>query len=113
MSYLKVKFYRAYYRMKLYKKHKQKIIKDSYTPQSIKFQILSSLGVVISLLLSIFYSGALHFALLFSLLFLLLTLPFLLFVLKRNIILGFFSPIIVLLRSIVFLLGIIVGVMRW
>ena len=39
--YLKVKFYRGYWRIRLYKKHPQKTINDSYTPQALKFQVLT------------------------------------------------------------------------
>ena len=40
-SYLKIKFFRGYWRIRLYKKHPTKTIHDSYTPQSLKFQVLS------------------------------------------------------------------------
>jgi cellulose synthase/poly-beta-1,6-N-acetylglucosamine synthase-like glycosyltransferase len=39
--YLKTKFYRGFWRIKLYRKHPQKTITDSYTLQSLKFQVLS------------------------------------------------------------------------
>lgn len=39
-DYLRTKFYRGYWRIRLYKKHPEKTIKDSYTPQSLKFQVL-------------------------------------------------------------------------
>lgn len=40
-KYLKMKFFRAYWRVRLYRKHPKKVIKDSYTPQSLKFQVLA------------------------------------------------------------------------
>jgi len=39
--YLKSKFYRGYWRARLYGRHPEKTIRDSYTPQSLKFQVLS------------------------------------------------------------------------
>ncbi len=39
--YIKVKFYRGYWRIRLYRKHPEKAVKDSYTPQTMKFQIMS------------------------------------------------------------------------
>ncbi len=39
--YLKTKFYRGYWRVRLYRRNVKKVIKDSYTPQSLKFQVLS------------------------------------------------------------------------
>ncbi|HZX20318.1 MAG TPA: glycosyltransferase [archaeon] len=40
-KYFRQKFYRAFYRVLLYGKHPEKMKKDSYTPNSIKVQILS------------------------------------------------------------------------
>ena len=41
VKYLRTKFYRGYWRIRLYKKHPEKAIKDSYTPQSLKVQFFS------------------------------------------------------------------------
>lgn len=40
-KYFWVKFYRAFYRVTLYSKHSDKIVHDSYTPNSIKAQIIA------------------------------------------------------------------------
>lgn len=40
-KYLRTKFYRGYWRVRLYKKHPQKVLKDSYTPQGLKLEVLS------------------------------------------------------------------------
>ena len=40
-KYLRTKFYRGYWRVRLYKKHPQKVFKDSYTPQGLKLEVLS------------------------------------------------------------------------
>lgn len=39
-KYLRQKYWRAYWRVLLYKKHPDKMVKDSYTPQSLKLQIM-------------------------------------------------------------------------
>jgi len=41
-KYLRVKFYRGFWRVRLHKKHLAKTFKDSYTPHSIKIEILIS-----------------------------------------------------------------------
>jgi glycosyltransferase involved in cell wall biosynthesis len=41
IKYFWIKFYRAFYRVKLYYKHPDKIISDSYTTDSIKVQIIA------------------------------------------------------------------------
>jgi cellulose synthase/poly-beta-1,6-N-acetylglucosamine synthase-like glycosyltransferase len=51
-KYLNQKFYRAYWRVLLYKKHKSKMVKDTYTPQTLKVQMF----LVYLLILSIIYS---------------------------------------------------------
>jgi len=76
-DYLKSKFGRAFWRMQVYKLHPEKIQKDSYTPQPLKFQILLSILLLITL--SYYLLTAHGLPLLFILigLFLLSTLPFL------------------------------------
>jgi len=39
--YLRTKFYRGYWRVRLYSLHPEKTLKDSYTPQSLKIQVLT------------------------------------------------------------------------
>ena len=41
-QYLRVKFYRGFWHVRLYRKHFAKIFKDSYTPDSLKIEILIS-----------------------------------------------------------------------
>jgi len=61
MKYLRVKFYRAFWRVKLYNKSRSKIVKDSYTPQFIKFQIallgISAISIIAFWLSKAFSSG--------------------------------------------------------
>ncbi len=51
-KYLKIKFFRAYWRMRMYVKFPQKMVADSYTPQSLKAGIIAGplVGVVTGLL---------------------------------------------------------------
>jgi len=40
--YLRVKFFRGFWRVRLYRLHPEKTVKDSYTPNSLKLQVLSA-----------------------------------------------------------------------
>ncbi len=55
-KYFRTKFYRAFYRILLYDKHRDKIAKDSYTPIGIKVQILAGYtGVALLFLMPTLY----------------------------------------------------------
>jgi glycosyltransferase involved in cell wall biosynthesis len=51
MFYLKSKFSRGYWRMRLCRKHPKKMLNDSYVPQSLKLQVLSIPVFFLSLLM--------------------------------------------------------------
>jgi cellulose synthase/poly-beta-1,6-N-acetylglucosamine synthase-like glycosyltransferase len=109
MRYLRKKFQHAYWRILLYRMHKEKAVSDSYTPQTLKAQIgmlgLAILFAILSLFNHLFIQAFLA-ALLFMLLFML---PFILFALKRDFLIGLISPIILFLRDVAFLLGLASG----
>ncbi|MAG21769.1 MAG: glycosyl transferase family 2 [Candidatus Diapherotrites archaeon] len=104
-KYLKVKFFRALWRMKIYKKHKRKMIKDAYTSQTIKLQALLFYLIFGALLLVPFFSEALYYTgILFGLL-VLTTLPFSLWALTKDFAVGLVSPVIIVLRTAMFGFG--------
>lgn len=100
-KYIKTKFTRAYWRVKLYKKYPKKAIKDSYTPQVLKAQIILSYGLLISIFFGI------KPAIGFMILLLSTMIPFLMQLRNKNIIL--ITPILLFLRSISFGAGLICG----
>lgn len=51
-QYLRTKFYRGFWRVRLHKKHIAKTFKDSYTPNSLKIEILISILLPIFVILS-------------------------------------------------------------
>lgn len=109
-KYLKVKFYRAAWRIPLYKKHVNKIAKDSYTPQSIKIGILGILFFLIGLFLSLFYFQAGILFISIGLLFNLYdSLKLIIFGFKRSFYNFLFIFIILFLRNLVFLFGLMKG----
>jgi len=108
-KYLKVKFFRAAYRPKMYKGHEEKIIKDSYTPQKLKIEIVlfyMTVGLlVLGLLNNIFWQ-----LILFTILtHLLLEIGFIISIKNKKV--AFYAIAITFLRTIVFGTGLIYGIL--
>jgi exopolysaccharide biosynthesis polyprenyl glycosylphosphotransferase len=108
-KYLKLKFSRAYWRMLVYRKFPEKIVSDSYTPQSLKIQIAAAGFLILSLLGSIFLPAFLIPSLWFAILFFLATIPFIYRALQSDPGIGWFCPGAVFLRSVAFGMGIVFG----
>ncbi len=101
-NYFKVKFFRAYYRVLLYRKHPDKILNDSYTVQRLKFQI----GFSILLLPGIFYPPLFFLSLFMHFI---LSWPLVFLSISRDPIVAFLSLFFELGRSIVFSAGLLKG----
>ncbi len=110
-KYLKQKFYRAYWRVLMYKKHPDKITKDSYTglevPLSVIFFLLFGLTFIISFFLPI---GLL--SLIFLMLFFLVNLDTIIFMVKKEKKMILFSPFMIFLRTFVWILGFGIGILK-
>ena len=111
-KYLKVKYFRAFWRALIYKKHRDKIAGDSYTSQKMKAQLGLFYLLVLSLIGSAFYWLLAYAALAFFILFLLSTVPFALWAAKRDLSVGIIVPITTLLRTAAFSIGLIAGALR-
>ncbi len=112
LKYLEIKFFRGYWRIPMYKQHKDKIIKDSYTPQVLKFQIILMYATIISLIASLI-SINFNLSLYLFLAFLIITMiPFVLKALKKNFVVGLFSPIFIYFRTFAFCTGLIAGIIK-
>jgi glycosyltransferase involved in cell wall biosynthesis len=111
-NYLKTKFNRGYWRIRLYRKHPKKTINDSYTPQSLKIQIMC-----IPFMLFIFLFSAINPFWIFGL-FLIITLfgywsmPFLDACINKNIFYYLFIPLVLVLRAISIFLGMVFGLIK-
>jgi glycosyltransferase involved in cell wall biosynthesis len=110
--YLRVKFYRAFWRVKVYAQHKGKIAKDSYTSQAIKGQIVLSFILFISLIAAVFYQTALYAAGFAILLLFLSGLPFAAWAFKRDKAVGLIAPFVSVIRAIVFAAGLALGILN-
>jgi len=111
-KYLKIKFFRAFWRTKVYKSHREKMVKDSYTSQTVKLQALLFFllfpAAAAALLLP-----ALSFLLVANAVALLLTtIPFTVWVIQKDKAVGVVSPAVIMLRTGAFGLGLAAGTIR-
>lgn len=106
VKYLRVKFWRGYWRMVVYARYPSKIVKDSYTPAVIKIQtllLLAAMGMLPAAL--IFRSVSLYWIVVLPAGALLTSLPFSAKVFRYDRFVGLLSPVYCLLRAIVFAAG--------
>ena len=99
VKYARTKFWRGYWRMVVYKRFPGKMIKDSYTPQSLKLQIVLIFGAVFFLVLSIAVKQSIYFFALLIAGFLLSAASFFFFALKEDFAVGILSPLYLALRA--------------
>lgn len=129
-SYLRVKFSRAYWRMLVYKRFPNKVMRDTYTPLTLKieffltlFMFISFLGMVaksiaisyphthLAQVILDMYFGTATVIFLGSLF--LCTFPLSLRIMKEDLAVGTVAPFILIGRSIVFVLGTISGILAF
>jgi cellulose synthase/poly-beta-1,6-N-acetylglucosamine synthase-like glycosyltransferase len=115
-KYYKQKFWRAYWRMVVYRRYPQKMLRDTYTSQSLKIQIILFYLSLASLLTTFIFASRLggYLALVLFLLFLGTTIPASLFNSAYSPTLGFLTPFFFLGRAAIMGLGVMVGaVIAW
>jgi len=111
MDYLRKKYKIAFWKAFLLKRHPGKVKTDTHTPQSLKIQMLLSLGTVLGCAAPLY--STLYYVSGFSLVsFLLTCIPFSLFALKRDVTIALVSPVILFLRSLALSLGLGVGMIK-
>lgn len=112
-KYLKQKFWRSYWRILLYRKHKKKTISESYTPQILKLQIMLLYTLVLLLTISLFYINLVWISLSILILLFISTLPFSVKTFDKDKKVALVSPLILILRTIAFGAGLIYGILRY
>ena len=112
LHYFKVKFWRAYWRVRMYSKHKQKIMQDSYTSQNVKLQIGLFYLFLLGLLGLFFTRKAGFIVVLTALAWVVSILKFWLFALARDPLVGLITPVFLALRTAVFGAGFAYGVLK-
>jgi GT2 family glycosyltransferase len=111
-AYLRQKFWRAYWRVLLYKKHPNKIAGESYTPQMLKIQILLFGTLLASMVLTLFSVQYLTFFAVSTLLLFGSTLPLTFKNIRKSFIAGLITPFISVMRTMVFVLGLACGALK-
>lgn len=106
-AYLKVKFWRSFWRMEVYKNFPKKILRDSYTPQTLKLQIVGLFTLLLSAALLPMVPEVKYFlyAVLFGLFIVLVPLTFRAF--KSGIIEGLLMPFFIIGRALSLGLGVL------
>jgi len=98
--YARLKFWRGYWRMVVYKRFPDKILKDTYTPQTLKLQTLALFGIICSLpAAALFPAWGGYLSISAILFFLILSMPFMLLAFKKEPVIALFSPAFLLLRA--------------
>lgn len=97
--YLRQKFWRGYWRMVVYRRFPGKMVKDSYTPQALKFQVLALAGAGLLAPAGLLFPPALGAAALSLLLFFASTVPFARFAARRDAAVAALSPFLLALRA--------------
>ena len=111
-NYMKKKFRIGFWKALVLKTHPQKIVRDSHTPQSLKFEMIFSMLFLIFLLLWPLKKGFLFYALFPLLGFSVAIFPFFIKTLKKDRLVSLFSPLILFARAISLSMGLIAGSIR-
>jgi len=121
-KYLKVKYFRAYYRILLYSKHTDKIVSDSYTTGAIKFQVFAAFAglVLVIATVPLAFAGYFELAVLAGIistiiagLGLLSTLEFTFYAWPKDKGVAIASLLIIPLRTIAFQIGMVFGTIKF
>jgi glycosyltransferase involved in cell wall biosynthesis len=108
-NYLRKKYKFAYWRMLAVKKNPDKLVKDTHTPQLMKFQTLLPPAFLAALAASALDAKALYLALALFAFFMITTVPFTVKVFEKDATVGLVSPVMLFLRAAAQFLGIAGG----
>ena len=111
-KYLRIKFYRGFWRVRLYKKHIHKMVKDSYTPQTLKIEILISPILPLFFILSYWNVYLLIPAILIVLFFFFSSIPFLRLYHRDKYSRGYFLAFMLYARAISIFCGLCFGTLN-
>ncbi|MBN1356365.1 exopolysaccharide biosynthesis polyprenyl glycosylphosphotransferase [bacterium] len=103
--YLRTKFLRAYWRMLVYRRFPEKVLSDTYTPQTMKLQILLIVLILAALLGGLIYTPIIRSVPFLAAGFLLSVLPFLYRVFRSDPKIALFSIFALVMRSLIFGVG--------
>jgi len=111
-KYLKQKFYRGFWRVLMYEKHPDKIMKDSYTGIEVPVSVLSVILFIFFLFLSIFEKTFLALSFLFLAIFILANASSIIFMGKKEKKMYIIAPFLMFLRTFAWILGFLTGIIK-
>jgi len=97
--YARLKFWRGYWRAVVYKKFPDKMLKDTYTPQTLKLQILFLFLFCLAIPFAIFSNIVLCLLIFIVLCFFVLTMPFITLAIRKDRYISIFAPILLGVRA--------------
>jgi GT2 family glycosyltransferase len=97
--YFRQKFWRGYWRMIVYRRHPGKMVQDTYTPQTLKFQVLTLAAAAAAAPAGLLFAPAWYLAAGSFLLFLVSTAPFAVLAARRDPAVAALSPLFLALRA--------------
>ncbi|MFC1811506.1 glycosyltransferase [Thermodesulfobacteriota bacterium] len=109
LAYFKKKFKFAYWRILALRKNPIKLIKDSHTPQVMKFQLFFFPFLALSSFFMLFSTKAMFLAIGIITAFIISTIPFTLKTVKKDVAVGLLSPFVLIGRSVVQFFGVLHG----
>ncbi len=110
--YARLKFWRGYWRMVVYKKFPEKMVKDTYTPQTLKLQIIILYCIIpVLFLYAMFPNIGLYPFLIMAILFGIVLVPFIIFSLIKDPFLTVYTPFMLLVRAASLGFGVFWGIL--
>jgi cellulose synthase/poly-beta-1,6-N-acetylglucosamine synthase-like glycosyltransferase len=109
-KFLKQKFWRGYWRVSLYRKHRHKLFKHSYTPKSLFIEEALTGITTLLFLASIFNLLPFFYPMVFFVIIFSLTLPYSLSIFIKDKMVGLASPLIIISRNFIMGVGIACGI---
>lgn len=108
--YMRLKFWRGYWRMVVYKKFPDKMLKDTYTPQTLKLQILFLFLFLAGAPCSLVSSKGIYPFLITAISFCVVSLPFWVLAVRKDPVIGILAPFFLSIRAASLGFGMLYGV---
>lgn len=110
--YIRVKFWRGFWRTILYRKFRNKAIKDSYTPDSLKLQVLLIFPIILITLSSLITQDLIILDMCLIVISIISMARFILSAMKKNVALGLFSIIFLWARAFAVASGVFYAIVK-
>ena len=110
--YSRLKFWRGYWRTAVYKRFPDKMLKDTYTPQTLKLQILSLFLLIAVIPFAAISSKGVYPLIVIAISFCILSLSFIVLAMRRDPLIGVCAPFFLCIRAASLGFGMLWGISR-